>query len=290
LANHQHQERKLLQACIKGNRQAQYQLYAQHQVYLFGVCMRYAKNRAEAEDILQEGFFKILKDLKQWNGKGEVRAWMRKVIVNTALMHIRKYRKMEFADLEDVQADHTSLKDLSFSQKDRANAVIHLIQSLPDPYQTVFNLRAIEGYSFKEIAEKLGLPRSHLALTLYACQDETPKATSTRIKEPIRTLDFNALSFVSVNRLVTLNCTKSTTLLRLNFKMSDQNNIEDFFNRSLDNFDEQPSEQVWQGVVQRLEVSLPFWKTWQFWSWLTGAAVFGVSLLIYHFNVNQKID
>jgi len=156
LAKYQHIEQKLIKACIKRDRKAQHQLYNQYKVYLFGVCTRYAKSRVEAEDILQEGFYKILKDLKQWSGEGELRAWMRRVVVNTALMHIRKYRKMEFSDIEDIALDHPKLLDLSFSQQDRADAVIRMIQSLPDPYQTVFNLRAIEGYSFKEMAEKLG--------------------------------------------------------------------------------------------------------------------------------------
>ncbi|MEL6717629.1 MAG: RNA polymerase sigma factor [Bacteroidota bacterium] len=156
MARHQHTEWQLIRACIKGDRKAQHQLYNQYKVYLFGVCTRYAKSRVEAEDILQEGFYKILKDLKQWSGEGELRAWMRRVVVNTALMHIRKYRKMGFSDIENIALDHPKLLDLSFSQNDRADAVIRMIQSLPDPYQTVFNLRAIEGYSFKEIAEKLG--------------------------------------------------------------------------------------------------------------------------------------
>ncbi len=95
--------------------------------------MRYAKSKVEAEDILQEGFYKILKDLKNWSGEGPIRAWMRRVMVNTALMHIRKYRKIEFGDITEVLQDDAHLADLSFLQKDRANAIIALIQSLPDP-------------------------------------------------------------------------------------------------------------------------------------------------------------
>ena len=68
-----------------------------------------------AEDILQEGFYKILRDLKQWSGEGEIGAWMRKVMVNTALMHLRKYRKMEFSDLEDVSPDDPSLLNLDLA-------------------------------------------------------------------------------------------------------------------------------------------------------------------------------
>jgi len=109
----------------------------------------------EAEDILQEGFFKILRDLRQFSGDGDVKWWMRKVMVNSALMHIRKYRKIEFSEINEKIIEDPELVENSFLQSERASTVVRIIQKLEDPYQTVFNLRAIEGYSFKEIAEKL---------------------------------------------------------------------------------------------------------------------------------------
>ena len=117
--------------------------------------MRYAKSKMEAEDILQEGFFKILRDLRQFSGDGDVKWWMRKVMVNSALMHIRKYRKIEFSEINEKIIEDPELVENSFLQSERASTVVRIIQKLEDPYQTVFNLRAIEGYSFKEIAEKL---------------------------------------------------------------------------------------------------------------------------------------
>ena len=155
MSKNQQIEANLLAACKKGDRKAQRYLYDQYKVYLYGVCLRYAKTKVEAEDILQEGFFRIFRDLHQYKGQGAIQAWMRKVMVNTALMNIRKYRKVKFSDIEEVKLDHAQLVDLSFSQKDRADAVICMIQALPDPYQTVFNLKAIEGYSFKEISQQL---------------------------------------------------------------------------------------------------------------------------------------
>ncbi len=148
------QHKRLIKRCLRGHRDAQSELYKQHKVYLFGVCMRYAKNRAEAQDMLQEGFYKILKDLKQYNQQVPIQAWMRKVMVNTALMHIRKYRKVQYTEWQDHTHNHKD-SDVSLMAGDRSKAIIHLIRSLPDTQQTVFNLRAIEGYSFKEIAQKL---------------------------------------------------------------------------------------------------------------------------------------
>lgn len=155
-------EQKLVAACLRKDRRAQHQMYSKHKVFLYGVCLRYSKTQPEAEDILQEGFFKIFRDMHQWSGEGKIRAWMRKVMVNTALMHIRKYRKISFVNQEEILLNSLKLADLSLTQKHRADAVISMIQSLPDPYQTVFNLRAIEGYSFREIAEQLEINEATL--------------------------------------------------------------------------------------------------------------------------------
>ncbi len=156
MAHEAHTETALIKACIKGNRKAQFSLYGQYKTYLYGICLRYAKSPQEAQDILQEGFFSILRDIKQFSGQSPLRAWMRKVMVNAALMHIRKHRKIEFSALEVDKLDHIHYSEDTFQIMDRANAVIHLIQQLPVSYQTVFNLRAMEGYSFREISQQLG--------------------------------------------------------------------------------------------------------------------------------------
>ncbi len=147
-------EQKIVQASIQKDRLAQKKLYEQHKIYLFSVCMRYAKSRTEAEDMLQDAFISIFKDLHKWSGSGVLRAWMRRVTVNAALMHIRKYRKIEFSNFEIDLIKHTKVT-IDFSKIDLPNAVIRIIQQLPEPYQTVFNLRAIDEYSFKEISTKL---------------------------------------------------------------------------------------------------------------------------------------
>ena len=156
------QHSTLIKACLRGDRQAQFDLYEQHKVFLFGVCLRYAKSREAAEDILQEGFYKILKDLHQYKGAGPLQAWMRKIMVNTALMHLRKYGKTVFTNLDEHTFKNVDLMDTTLLDKDRANAIIHLIQQLPSAYQTVFNLRAIEEYSFREISDQLDINEATL--------------------------------------------------------------------------------------------------------------------------------
>lgn len=146
---------RLIKLCLKGKRQAQFKFYELHEVFLFGICMRYAKSVAEAEDILQEAFVKIFKDLHQYSGKAPIKAWMRKVTVNTALMHIRKYKKLRFEELSEdslqSMESHTSILNLT----DRADLIIQLVRKLPQTQQTVFNLKTMDGYSFPEISNIL---------------------------------------------------------------------------------------------------------------------------------------
>lgn len=149
-------DEQLIKGCLNGDKKAQRALYEQYKVMLFGVCLRYGNDRAEAEDLLQEGFIKIYSDLYQYRPKSALGAWMRRVVVNVALQHIRK-KKNHFKTVEIEQiADSYEADDAVFSSM-RAKALIRMVQQLPDGYRTVFNLYAIEGYSHKEIAEKLDI-------------------------------------------------------------------------------------------------------------------------------------
>jgi len=175
-------DKKLIKSCIRGDRKAQRALYETHKVYLFGICMRYGKDRQEAEDILQEGFYRILKDLKQYSGSSEVKAWMRKVMVNSALMYIRKHHKLKVMTIDDYVFDSKVPSDTSLLNNDRSKAIIFLIRQLPAIQQTVFNLRAMEEYSFKEIASLMGgneaTLRSHYLRARKALQELLKKELS----------------------------------------------------------------------------------------------------------------
>ena len=88
---------KLIKQCLKGKRSAQFELYESHKIYLYGICRRYGKTKNEAEDMLQESFYKILRDLKQFKGQVPFQAWIRKVTINSCLMYIRKYKKLNYS-------------------------------------------------------------------------------------------------------------------------------------------------------------------------------------------------
>lgn len=158
-------EKHIIKACLKGKREAQKTLFETYRIYLFGICMRYAKNKHEAEDMLQEGFYKILKDLKQFKGNASLKSWMTRVMINSSLMHIRRHRKLDYTELIPDKLDHDHIYDYSLANQDRATAIIKMVRTLPGSHQTVFNLRAIDGYSFREIATQLDIKeataRSH---------------------------------------------------------------------------------------------------------------------------------
>lgn len=156
------ENKKLIKQSLRGKRKAQFELYETYKVYLFGICMRYGKSKAEAEDMLQEAFFKILRDLKQYKGNVPFQAWARQVTINTCLMHIRKYKKLNYTELSDTDVESVKGVDMDLMTSNRAKAIIFLIQTLPETQQTVFNLKGIDGYSFTEISEMLQVKEATL--------------------------------------------------------------------------------------------------------------------------------
>lgn len=123
---------------------------------LFGVCLRYAQHRHEAEDLLQEGMIVIYRDLYQYQPTGPLGGWLRRVMVNVCLQHIRKrHRIITTTSIEHFGEKLETDEDL-FSQF-RAKALLNMIQQLPPGYRLVFNLYVIEGNSHQEIADQLGV-------------------------------------------------------------------------------------------------------------------------------------
>jgi len=149
-------EKRLISACLRGDRAAQRTLYVVHKDKLYTLCLRYAYNREEAEDMLQEGFIKIYRDLKNYKPIAPLYAWMRTVVVRTALEHIRK-RKRRPQSQGTVDEFYDLGRDEESSSQMQAQELITLIRQLPTDLCYCFNLYAIDGYSHKEIAELLGI-------------------------------------------------------------------------------------------------------------------------------------
>lgn len=123
---------------------------------MLGICMRYAKDRFEAEDMMQTGYIKVFKKLGEYRGEGSFEGWMRRIMVNTSIEFYRKnLRNLNVVDIdEDVNQQWSSDFDMS---QIHAKDLMRLVQNLSNGYRLVFNMYAIEGYSHKEIAEKLGI-------------------------------------------------------------------------------------------------------------------------------------
>ncbi len=156
-------EEELVQGCIKGLRKAQEELYRRFAPKMLGICARYAGNRDEAEDFLQEAMIKVYQNMGSFRLDGSLEGWIRRVVVNTALNHLRSRKITEDVDTALLSAGY---EDFSFLKPETMD-LLRMIQSLPDGYRVVFNLYAIEGFSHREIAESLGIEeassRSQLA-------------------------------------------------------------------------------------------------------------------------------
>lgn len=149
-------DEQIVQGCIQKNAIAQKHLYEKFARKMMGVCLRYADNHEEAEDVLQNGFVSVFQNIESFRGTGSLEGWVRKIMVNTALTNIRKNKKLkQNIELESVEFMLPSTNHIneSFAAKD----LLKIIQTLPTGFKTVFNLYAIEGYSHKEIGDMLGI-------------------------------------------------------------------------------------------------------------------------------------
>lgn len=150
------QDSQLIKQCLLHNRAAQKQLYTQYAAVMLGVCYRYTKSLTDAEDILQEGFVRVFKNLHQYRFEGELGAWIRRIMVTTALNYLKRnarYQNDLAFDKLEMHPVTDETPEILLDTKELAS----LIQQLPTGYQTIFNLHAVEGFTHVEIAAMLGI-------------------------------------------------------------------------------------------------------------------------------------
>jgi RNA polymerase sigma-70 factor (ECF subfamily) len=149
-----------LEGCKAGDRKMQEMLYMQTAPKMLAVCMRYAKDRMEAEDVLQMGYVKIFQKISAYRNEGSLEGWIRRIMVNTAIESYRKnLRSLSIVTMETVYEQAALSPD---SYRDDFSSLglqdlMKVIQKLANGYRMVFNMYVIEGYSHKEIAETLGI-------------------------------------------------------------------------------------------------------------------------------------
>ena len=150
-------ELQLIRDCLKQKRQAQEELYNLFAGSMLGVCFRYTKSMSDAEEVLQLGFIKVFQFLHQYRSDGDLGAWIRRIMVNTAINYMKRKRRYQMELSFDDNPLHPV--DMGNNAEDLVNLkdLLSLIRQLPGGYQTIFNLHAIEGYSHVEIARLLGI-------------------------------------------------------------------------------------------------------------------------------------
>ena len=178
----------ILDGCISGKREFQELLYKRFSGKMFALCLRYVRNRDEAEDVLQDGFVTVFKNIQNFRRDGSFEGWIRRIIVNTALMHLRSRKnKLNFSDLNEVGAKYQPQSQFDVDSQINAKELLKMLDTLPDGYRVVFNLFAIEGFSHKEIAEKLGITegtsKSQLSKARNYLQESLQKLMSETITE-----------------------------------------------------------------------------------------------------------
>ncbi len=147
-------EEKIIQACLRQDRTAQKELYTRYAPIFLGIIRRYVKDDVFCEDILIDAFYKIFSQIDKYSGLGSFEGWMKRIVINEALMYVRKLKNnRRFEPLDQVK--HQKI-DLIESQMD-AQTILNLLDELPPGYRTVFNLYVVEGYKHREIAELLGI-------------------------------------------------------------------------------------------------------------------------------------
>jgi RNA polymerase sigma factor (sigma-70 family) len=153
------------EGCLRNERKQQEVLYKILAPKMLAVCMRYATDKDEAQDILQEGFIKLFKNMHNFRGEGSLEGWVRRIMVHAA---ISRYRKAKPVVLVDDFSDNTyQMHKASNGNRLEANELLSMIQQLPATYRSVFNMYAIEGYSHQEIGDKLGMTELLSRTTLH---------------------------------------------------------------------------------------------------------------------------
>lgn len=155
-------DNQLIRECIDGKRKAYSQLFQQYAPVMLGVCMRYCKNRIDAEDVMQDGFIKVFGQIHKFRGEGSFEGWIKRIMINAAIDNYQSNLKHAFHEdvdeitlsndfAENVDGDDDLPDEMNIPHK----KLMEMIQELPDGYRVVFNLYAIENFNHKEIAALL---------------------------------------------------------------------------------------------------------------------------------------
>ena len=152
-------EEAILKGCLQNEPAAQRELYSRYSPKMLSVCYRFAHNREDAEDMLQEGFIKVFSQMHTFGNRGAFEGWVRRIIVHTCINILKKNKKFN-ESVDIIHATAIQVREESVPSIVQAKQVVECIRMLPIGYRTVLNLYAIEGYSHREIGEMLDIEES----------------------------------------------------------------------------------------------------------------------------------
>jgi len=151
---------ELIEGCIRNDRKSQKELYERYSSKMLGVCFRYTNSTEEAEDAMVEGFMNVFTHIASYRQECALETWIRKIMVNSALSHLRQRNKHLNISIEETVIEEQDNSIVKPEEKFAADDLMKLIQKMPDGYKVIFNLFAVEGFSHKEIAEQLNISES----------------------------------------------------------------------------------------------------------------------------------
>ena len=152
---------KIVQDCKAGKTEAQKLLFRRYAPVMLGICMRYAVNEAEAEDIMQDGFVKIFLNIKSYRNEGSFEGWMKRIVINTAISYIRNNKKFRrhtsFEEIGETVKISSMDEEPENSSPFSRETLMKAIRDLPEGYRKVFNMYVLDGFTHKEIAAMLNI-------------------------------------------------------------------------------------------------------------------------------------
>lgn len=150
-------ETELILGCQRNERKAQFEFYQLYAPKLLGIAYRFAADRDLANDLLQEAFIRIFKNIEKYRFDGPIGAWNRRILIHTSIDFMNKYKRLKFDDIHETQHLNELVESPMQLENLQCEDIIRHICLLPDGFRTVLNLYAIEGYSYAEISEMLGI-------------------------------------------------------------------------------------------------------------------------------------
>jgi len=149
------QETEIYEGCLKQDKASQKLLYNMYTRKMMGVCMRYTRDEYEAENILQESFIKIFNSIKNFQPVGSLEGWIKRIIVNTATDYYRKMKRLKYTH-DSIDEEHNQIASIDIDNFG-VQAILDVMQTLPEGSRLIFNMYAIEGYTHQDIADELGI-------------------------------------------------------------------------------------------------------------------------------------